>query len=97
MVPMPRSEPKLRPLFQRLNEQAALGVGNPAQSFHHSLGVLAVAGEDGRGEPVLGKIVVSGAGLTPKGPQDAATPIASPHGIGIKGQGWQGVGARHMD
>jgi hypothetical protein len=43
--------------------------------------MLAVTGEDGRGEPVLGKMVVSGAGLASKSPQDTATAITSPYGI----------------
>ena|ERR1017187_7538757 len=92
-----RSEPKPRPLFQRFDEQTAIGVGNAAQPFHHSLGILAVAGEDGRGQPVLGKMVVSGAGLASKRPQDTATPIASPHGIWVKWLGWREVEAHIMD
>src|SRR5271163_1375103 len=88
-----RSKPELRLLFQRFNEQTVIGVGNPTQSFHRSLGILAIAGEDSRGQPVFGKMVVSGAGLPPKSPQDTAPPIASPYGMWVKWQGWQEVGA----
>src|ERR1017187_4775815 len=87
-----RPEPESRSLFQRNDEQTVVSAGNSAQSFRHPLGILAIAGEDGRGQPVLGKMVVQGVRLAAKSPQNAAATITSPDGIWVKVQGWREVG-----
>jgi hypothetical protein len=75
---------------QKLSDRHFLPLSpDRADTLVRPLGIRSVAGGHGRGQPVLGEMVIHGVGLTPKSAQDAAALVAPPDGVWVELQGWR--------